>query len=266
MIQIQQGQSNDVVLTLSEKATLTNPVYLFEFRNGFTNTPVYFIAQNVSPHTDRYDEFTITETSVTDDLDPLHGIVQLNPAGSWSYTVYEQSSTTNLDPTLTTSVVESGKVQVNGTADTVYAYEITPDGGQSVVYESGLGVAIDPNGGLKITQDGLKVINPVTSDEITVWNQTVTEVATIDSELDTIAGEIASLSTSKQNISEKGIANGYASLDGTGKVPASQLPATITMASEQEVLDGTNATDAVTPAAMNKHTVLTKTILFTLYV
>jgi hypothetical protein len=32
------------------------------------------------------------------------------------------------------------------------------------------------------------------------------------------------LDTEKQSISEKGVANGYASLDGTGKVPAAQLP------------------------------------------
>jgi hypothetical protein len=36
---------------------------------------------------------------------------------------------------------------------------------------------------------------------------------------------IISLTTDKQDVSEKGIADGYASLNATGKVPASQLPA-----------------------------------------
>lgn len=41
----------------------------------------------------------------------------------------------------------------------------------------------------------------------------------------TISGKQSSLGFTPENVSNKGAANGYASLDGTGKVPASQLPA-----------------------------------------
>ncbi len=37
-------------------------------------------------------------------------------------------------------------------------------------------------------------------------------------------GDLIALLATKQDVSEKGIANGYASLDATGKVPAAQLP------------------------------------------
>lgn len=39
--------------------------------------------------------------------------------------------------------------------------------------------------------------------------------------------DITTLQTTKQNVSEKGVANGYAGLDSSGKVPVAQLPATV---------------------------------------
>ncbi|WP_146144001.1 hypothetical protein [Rhizobium sp. SEMIA4064] len=47
-------------------------------------------------------------------------------------------------------------------------------------------------------------------------------VSTVDALL---AGKQASLGYSAENIANKGVANGYASLDGAGKIPATQLPA-----------------------------------------
>lgn len=52
-------------------------------------------------------------------------------------------------------------------------------------------------------------------------------VDVIETDITTIEGDITGLESSKQSISEKGVAGGYASLDGSGVVPTSQLPEAI---------------------------------------
>lgn len=108
MILINKGQANTVVLTLSERTTITNPTYLFELINDNTNATKYFIAQDSSINKERFNEFTITENQ-TEDL--LNGQVSL-AYGDYKYNVYEQSSTTNLDPTQAGWIVEIGRVNV----------------------------------------------------------------------------------------------------------------------------------------------------------
>ena len=99
-----------MALTLTEKSTLTNPDYLFVFQSDETRDLYKFIAADTSTYTDRYNLFAIVETSTNPD--PLDGEVELPLVGFYTYTIYEQNSTTNLDPDLATGVVEVGKVQV----------------------------------------------------------------------------------------------------------------------------------------------------------
>lgn len=123
MIKITKGQANTVVLTLTEKSTLTNPDYLFVFKNDQTEVEYIFIAADTSLYTDRYNKFTITETS--SNTDPLDGEVELPLTKFYTYTIYEQNSATNLDPALATGVVEVGKVEVFDTASTDSTYTPT---------------------------------------------------------------------------------------------------------------------------------------------
>ena len=58
----------------------------------------------------------IIETNSTPD--PLVGEVELPLVGFYTYTIYEQSSSTNLVPANATGVVEVGKVQVVDTPAT----------------------------------------------------------------------------------------------------------------------------------------------------
>lgn len=120
MIKIVQGQVNTVALTLTEKSTLTNPDYLFVFQGDETRDLYKFIAADTSNYPDRYNLFAITETS--SNPNPLAGEVELQLVGFYKYTIYEQDSTTNLDPDLATGIVEEGKVQVFGTATTDSEY------------------------------------------------------------------------------------------------------------------------------------------------
>jgi hypothetical protein len=126
MIQINKDSSNDVVVTVSDSITLVNSIYLFEFKNDQDNSLHYFIAGDNSLYPERYNLFVVTETSSSPD--PLIGEVSLNLTGFYSYRIFEQLSTTNLDPTLcdNTTPLEVGKVLVLGVGETEYEYTYNP--------------------------------------------------------------------------------------------------------------------------------------------
>ena len=110
MIQIVKGSVNSIALTLTEKSTLTNPVYLFVFQSDETRDLYKCISTDTSSHTGRYNLFAIAET--VDNPDALAGEITLPIVGFYKYTIYEQEDTENLDPSLSTGVVEIGKAQV----------------------------------------------------------------------------------------------------------------------------------------------------------
>lgn len=128
MINIERNSANDVALTLTEKGTAT--YYLFKFQSDNTEAVEYCIATDSSLYPERFNKFTITETSTPDNL---NAEVELPTEGQWRYFVYANSSATNLDPTGLTEL-ESGIVKVTGTQTPVTTYS----GGNSnyVVYGS----------------------------------------------------------------------------------------------------------------------------------
>lgn len=112
MIQLTRGQVNNFYVSLQEKrvsATTTTIYYLCEFTNIITNTAVYVIATTVSSNS-RYDKLRITESNTPD---AANGTQTLKPVGFFNYTIYEQTSASNLDPT---------DASVKGTAETGLAY------------------------------------------------------------------------------------------------------------------------------------------------
>ena len=120
MITIEKNSINTVILTLTEKSTLLNPEYLFEFTStsNYDNI-VRFIAVDTSVYKSRYNSFEITESGTTY-VNLTGGTINLTPNGMWNYKVYEQvSGTTNLNISGTTGVVEVGKVIVTGTDTTI---------------------------------------------------------------------------------------------------------------------------------------------------
>ena len=111
MIRLEPNTVNSVVVTLTELATLATPYYLFEFIKDDTNETKIFTASNVSASKSRYDEFNITTTTGTENL--LNGVIDLKTKGYYTYNIYEQVSSTNLDLANITSLVEVGKVYMN---------------------------------------------------------------------------------------------------------------------------------------------------------
>ncbi len=118
MILIHKNTTNYAILTLSEKTTLTSAVYLFEVTNDVTNDVIYFITPDTSTNKERYNKLTIID-SVTEL--PLVGQVTFANIGSYKYNVYEQTSTTNLDPT-GLNLIDKGKIKVTTTASTNPTY------------------------------------------------------------------------------------------------------------------------------------------------
>ncbi len=116
VILINKNSTNNRILTLAEKTTLDPVVYLFEVTNDSSNEVKCFICQDISPNPVRYNEFNFIENA-TEDL--LNGTFELTLSGFYTYNVYEQTSTTNLDPTLATNLVETGKLNVVDTLTTI---------------------------------------------------------------------------------------------------------------------------------------------------
>jgi hypothetical protein len=91
MVHLTKGETNTIVLTLTEKQLLTNPNYLFVFTNRSNNEVIKFVklnATDTSLYKDRYNEFSIvTNTYFNSALD-----------GQYTYEIYEQVSTSNTNP------------------------------------------------------------------------------------------------------------------------------------------------------------------------
>jgi hypothetical protein len=117
VIRLTKGQTQNIILTLTEKQLLTSPNYLFIFENRSTNTDIKFVKLNntdISPYKERYNEFSIVVNSYFN--------TALN--GQYTYTIYEQTSTSNLNPT-GLNLLESGIMELSGTTISFTEYETT---------------------------------------------------------------------------------------------------------------------------------------------
>lgn len=118
MIQLTKGQTQYVYLTLTEKQTISSPNYLFTFKNRSTNTEVKFVllyAADVSLFKERYNKFSIK----------VDKYFSSKPRGQWTYSIYEQTSTSNTDETGLT-LLESGIMWLND-AEEIYTEYQTKD-------------------------------------------------------------------------------------------------------------------------------------------
>lgn len=111
MIKLEQNTVNNVIVTLRELTTISNPFYLFEFISDDTNESKIFTATDISTNINRFNEFNIELTTGIEDL--LNGVIKLPLKGFYKYNIYSQVSSTNLDLENITELVESGKVYIN---------------------------------------------------------------------------------------------------------------------------------------------------------
>ena len=124
MIYLSKGATSEIILTLKEKQTLSSPNYLFYFKGRGTNKEVKFVvlnASDTSTHKDRYNQFSIvTNTYFVNYQD-----------SEWDYKIYEQTSTSNLNPALATGLLEVGIMRldtINGVLQVnVYSEDLEAD-------------------------------------------------------------------------------------------------------------------------------------------
>lgn len=117
MIHLTKGQTNTIILTLTEKQLLIDPNYLFVFTNRSSNNIIKFVILNssdLSLYKDRYNEFSIvTNTNFSSALE-----------GQYTYEVYEQASSTNLNIT-GLNKLETGIMWLSGSTLTYNQYTTT---------------------------------------------------------------------------------------------------------------------------------------------
>lgn len=112
MFIITRNTVNEIICTLTEKQTLTNPYFLFVFKHDEAKIQTACIAPDSSSYPDRYNKFLIEENSSPDNL--TAEITLANPS-EYTYNIYEQASSTNLDPALADNLLETGKARVIAT-------------------------------------------------------------------------------------------------------------------------------------------------------
>lgn len=104
MIHLTKGStSQSFIVTLNEKKTLASPYYLFVFKSTTGRDEVKFIidsSSDLSAYPDRFNKFTIDVSSRFPNA----------MIGQYTYDVYEQTSSINTDPLLSTGKVETGKM------------------------------------------------------------------------------------------------------------------------------------------------------------
>jgi hypothetical protein len=104
MIIYTKGTQSETILTLTESTTIVNPYYLFVFTNVSTKVIITKIVNSL----DDTSEFPERANIYNFDTITLFSTAQ---AGQYSYDVYEQESSTNVDPT-GLNLVECGKMNL----------------------------------------------------------------------------------------------------------------------------------------------------------
>lgn len=104
MLRVNRGSANNLAMTGTEGVSIANPVFLLRLKKAGTNDEFACIVEDTSPNPLRYNLFVLTESNTPD---PLNADLTLQN-GRYTYWLYEQSSTTNLDYNNTISELETG--------------------------------------------------------------------------------------------------------------------------------------------------------------
>ena len=107
------GVSNTFYATVAEKQTLTSPYWLLRFVKDGTNEEYAGIVTDTASYPNRVNKFTV---------DLSAGNFTGMKKGIYTYYIYEQSSNTNTDHTLATTLCEIGQAEVLSASVQVASY------------------------------------------------------------------------------------------------------------------------------------------------
>ena len=123
MILTKASVNSNVALSLYEKTTLSPVYYLFEFQNDQTKVKYYQIFTDVSVAGSARERSNLFNIEVINSGSGANKII-LGNTGLYHYAIYEQSSSSNLDPTGLT-IVERGQMRlIDGESSQYTAHEI----------------------------------------------------------------------------------------------------------------------------------------------
>lgn len=123
MIILESNTENQLVLSLSEKVTISDPYYLFRFVHKETKNEYICLSAAIENYTHNRQLFEITTVSGTPD--PLVGEIALIYGDEYNYYIYAQTSSSNVDYTLSNELIQEGIMRYNKTIDTRQTYERT---------------------------------------------------------------------------------------------------------------------------------------------
>lgn len=127
------------------------------------NQEVAFVVLNAadtSSYKDRYNKFSIVVNTYFGD----------SPEGMWEYKIYEQASTTNIDPNLATSLLETGIMQLLDSGNLLEVNIYSEDYETQVV--SALEVSDDSYSGYLTNNPDNTIIVPDAPDNSFISNDT----------------------------------------------------------------------------------------------
>ena len=120
MLQFKQDDTEaELILTLTELVTITEPFYLFVFTHVANKDKVLFALfydEDQSEYPTRYNQFTINPSTV------FAG----KQSGEWHYRVYQQETDSTIEPDSTDNLLEYGKLYLDRSTEFEYSqYEST---------------------------------------------------------------------------------------------------------------------------------------------
>ena len=109
MLHLIQNAVNSCDVTVSNESELVNPNYLWVLTNLESKDKTYFIPYNVTvPHAGRFDTFTFTTYPLQPEVLTGSTCNLHLKQGPYTYAIYDQVSSTNLNPVLSNNLVEMG--------------------------------------------------------------------------------------------------------------------------------------------------------------
>jgi hypothetical protein len=135
-----KNNTNIITVTLTEKSTLPNPIYLFKFVNQTSNVSYWFISEDTSQFKQRYNQFIVIELENVSPPETLIGYIELGLEGRYDYEIY-QTTLTNLDGLdsaidaipFIDKTVEVGLVDVVFAAENITKYQVETE--TNIVYQ-----------------------------------------------------------------------------------------------------------------------------------
>lgn len=143
MLQIQNAQAEPILdvtqsiyVTVAERQTIpqVDVYYLVELTSLGSKNSLYFIPTTVVASNGRYTKMTFTVIDYAEASDPTVGRFKFYdatgkfdtfPMGFYTYAIYEQRSSSNLDPALSSGELQEGLAYVVDYAGNME--EVTPD-------------------------------------------------------------------------------------------------------------------------------------------